>query len=105
MHRRRSPTHEGRKFLQKAQVDPGPADIWECFERARAQRWAIPHQARSYFKTHIHQRFPGKNACFFDIVCQMGGIPREFAAAWNEQTDVRLEVSWLETYNTPDLAF
>ena len=105
MHRRRSPTHEGWKLL--AQVNLGPADCAERFERARSNRWAIPHKAKSYFKTHLHQRFGGKqqNACFFDVVCQMGGIPPEFAAAWNEQTDVRLEVSWLETYHTPDLAF
>ena len=93
MHRRRSPTHEGSGFLKKARVDLGPADRWERFERAKSNQWAIPHRAKKYFKTHLHQRFGGKqqNACLFDVVCQMGGIPPEFEAAWNEQTDVRLE--------------
>ena len=95
----------------------GPADCWDRLQRAKANKWAIPGRAKTYFKTHLHQRFGEKRqlrSVLFDLYCQVGGIPVEFVEAWNEQTDVRMEVAWKPTYlritflsifYTPDLAF
>ena len=101
MHRRRSPTHEGIKYLPKGRLDM-PADFRERLALAKSRKWAIPHWARQSFKTHLHHRFGGA-PCLFDVVCQMGGIIREPNGDINITTRRSARISWIRA-GPPSLA-
>ena len=82
-------TPQGRKHLRK--YDSRTGRWTEISIKSPEGPWVIPRQARKRFKTHCDHTFGGER--WFDVICQMGGCPREFIDAVNAVIDQRRAVA------------